>query len=785
MLCVALVTEASDSPPSDGQGAEAGAVDSDRGQDFIGWPVVTNLIQDQKAIWSAPAHWSIHDLQWAIPVAGIATGLMMTDRTTSRELTRGTHNGLSDDFSNVGIGAMGLTAGSMYLMGLRNGDDHLHEAGFLAGEAGGDALAVDEMLKFGFRRARPTYDNGSGRFFQGGGQSANASFPSAHAASAFAIATVIAHEYPGSMTKWLSYGAAAAISMSRVTAGQHFPSDAFIGGVMGYWIGRNVYGRHHDPRVENFGTFEKAREPLSIAGMSSTYIELDSWIYPAVERLAARGVIRTEFLGLRPWTRMAVYLMLDGAQANGSSSLGIVEALKTELGDEAGLDLGNVNQAIAIDNIYSRTQYISGTPLNDSYHFGQTIANDFGRPFGHGWQQITGFETRAEQDRFSFFVRGEYQHSPSVPGYGTSVAEVIATQDNIPVQSYPTQPERNVFRLLDTYVSMKLWGDEISVGKQSFWWGPDSSGALALSNNAEPFYSVRLNRTSPLKIPLLSKLMGPARYDGFFGKLSGHQFPREPFFYGQKINFCPTENLELGFSRDAVIAGEGSTPLTFDTFWRSFTSTSSGTYKSSVRNMLGARHGGFDFRYRLPGVRNWLTLYTESLVHDNVSPLAGPQASILLPGIYLSRFPLLPKLDLHVERGSSDITSKAKGGQYYYWEGVYRDGYTNKRDLLGSWLGREGTGGQAWVTYWFNPQSTLQVGYRTLKVSQYFVPQGESQQDFYSQLRYRWQDGVAVQLLVQGERWAAPVLAANPQTNVTAQFQISYSPESWKLLKRQ
>jgi hypothetical protein len=372
-----------------------------------------------------------------------------------------------------------------------------------------------------------------------------------------------------------------------------------------------------------------------------------------------------------------------------------------------------------------------------------------------------------------------------VPGYDAEIAQVISTQDNTPLQSYPGQTQRNVFRLLDTYASMKLLGNEFSIGKQSFWWGPDSSGALTLSDNAEPFYSVRMNRTSPLYIPLLSRLMGAARYDGFFGKLSGHQFPRQPFFYGQKINFRPTENLELGFSRDAVIAGEGSTPLTFDTLWRSFTSTSSGTYKSSVRNVLGARHGGFDFRYRLPGVRNWLTLYTDSLVHDNVSPLAGPQASILLPGIYLSHFPFVPRLDLHVEGGSSDITAKAKGGQYYYWEGVYRDGYTNKRNILGSWIGREGTGGQAWATYWFNPQSTLQLGYRTLKVSQYFVPQGESQQDAYGQLRYRWQSGLALQFLVQAERWAAPVLAANPQTDVTAQFQLSYSPGTWKVLKRQ
>ena len=53
-------------------------------------------------------------------------------------------------------------------------------------------------------------------------------------------------------------------------------------------------------------------EPLkSIEGLSSTYIPLDSWIYPAVMRLYGMGFVDTVFLGMRPWTRMSVAHMLD------------------------------------------------------------------------------------------------------------------------------------------------------------------------------------------------------------------------------------------------------------------------------------------------------------------------------------------------------------------------------------------------------------------------------------------------------------------------------------------
>ena len=77
------------------------------------------------------------------------------------------------------------------------------------------------------------------------------------------------------------------------------------------------------------------------------------------------------------------------------------------------------------------------------------------------------------------------------------------------------------------------------------------------------------------------------------------------------------------------------------------------------------------------------------------------------------------------------------------------------------------------------------MGYRTLRVSQHFVPQGEGQQAGYGELQYRWKDGLSLQFLLQVERWAAPVLAPSPQTDVTTQFQISFNPKGWKLPLRQ
>jgi hypothetical protein len=42
---------------------------------------------------------------------------------------------------------------------------------------------------------------------------------------------------------------------------------------------------------------------------------------------------------------------------------------------------------------------------------------------------------------------------------------------------------------------------------------------------------------------------------------------------------------------------------------------------------------------------------------------------------------------------------------------------------------------------------------------------------------------MAVQGLLQVERWLAPVLATTPQIDITAQIQISFSPKNWGLSK--
>jgi len=130
-------------------------------------------------------------------------------------------------------------------------------------------------------------------------------------------------------------------------------------------------------------------------------------------------------------------------------------------------------------------------------------------------------------------------------------------------------------------------------------------------------------------------------------------------------------------------------------------------------------------------MRRWLTLYSDSLVHDDVSPVSAPRRSAVNPGIYLTHFPSIPKLDFRAEAVYTDPPSVASmGGRFIYWEVVYHDVYLDNRFLMGNWIGREGKGYQAWSTYHLSPQSSIQVAVRNSKIANDFIPGGSTQWDW-------------------------------------------------------
>ena len=174
-------------------------------------------------------------------------------------------------------------------------------------------------------------------------------------------------------------------------------------------------------------------------------------------------------------------------------------------------------------------------------------------------------------------------------------------------------------------------------------------------------------------------------------------------------------------------------------------------------------------------MRDWITLYTDSLVHDDVSPLSAPRRAAFRPGIYLSHFPKFPRLDFRAEAWYTDFpTSRSNGGQFFFYENAYHDAYTNKQFILGDWIGREGKGGQAWLTYHLSPQEMVQAAYRNAKSAKDFVPGGTTQNDFSVRFIHRLRENVEVNTFAQIEFWKAPILAQGLQRDLALGLQLKY-----------
>jgi membrane-associated phospholipid phosphatase len=740
---------------------------------------IIHLAEDQKEIWTSPFRLKPGDAKWLVPMAGITTGLMVTDPQSSYAMRLGDLSAWKTG-SNVGVAsAVGMT-GAAYFWGRITHDERERETGVLATEAMLNALAVDYAFKGITGRVRPLPSNFQNIFFHGG-----TSFPASHAAVTWAFASIVAHEYPNPFAEFGAYGLALGTSIARAASEQHFLSDVFVGSLMGYQIGRQVYKQRHNKNLDDdLKVVAEQTSAIRPGTLASTYVPLDSWIYPALEQLIGQNYINTAFIGLRPWTRMACAQMMvemhEKVEGHGDlppQILQLQKYLDAEFAEELEALEGRPTESIQLDKLYTRVLDIAGKPINDSYHFGQTLINDEGRPYQQGVNNITGFTARAQDDRFAFYVSGEYQHTPFAPAYTLLQRSVIAEVDLNPIQ--PATPFSTIdrFRLLDTYVAMKYAGIDWSIGKQSLWWGTGQGGALLMSNNATPIWMARIKQSSPLYIPGVSKVLGPIETDNFFGSLAQHQFPPGPYMFGQKFSCKPFRDLELSISRTVIFAGQGHVPLTFGSFWNSFTSFSNvpASVKFS-RNDPGARHAQFDLVWRLPKLQRWLAFYTDSIVHDDTNALPNARAGIN-PGVYLSHFPKFPKLDFRAEAVYTDPPGATQqGGRFLYWEVVYHDLYINDGYLMGSWVGREGKGYQAWSTYSISPQSSIQASFRYAKIAKDFIPRGSTQVDGSISAMLRVRKDLQLKAFLQYESWLEPVLAPMRQTDFATSVEFTWWP---------
>ncbi len=146
---------------------------------------------------------------------------------------------------------LGSLITSLYLGGEIFDERGLRKTALLSLEswltAGTFVLAIKSVLG----RARPYTGLPPNHFKPFGFASDYHSFPSGHAASAFAVAAVIADQTDEVSVDVLAYSLSTLVALARVHEAKHWASDVFIGAALGYFIGKKISSLHEKKDAKN------------------------------------------------------------------------------------------------------------------------------------------------------------------------------------------------------------------------------------------------------------------------------------------------------------------------------------------------------------------------------------------------------------------------------------------------------------------------------------------------------------------------------------------------------
>jgi membrane-associated phospholipid phosphatase len=201
---------------------------------------------DQKRLYLAP--FERHNLKWdAIVLVGTAA-FLAADRHIENNVSHAnfsTYQAISD----FAIGGLAASLAGVYIYGFKTEHRHARETGEIELETLINTFLIYAPMQLIFARQRPDEGNNHGNFFKH--HAVNTSFPGGHAMFTWAMASVLADEYPKPWARVLSYGAAFTVTFTRFMARDHWSSDMFLGTALGLAIAENTFHARCNPEFES------------------------------------------------------------------------------------------------------------------------------------------------------------------------------------------------------------------------------------------------------------------------------------------------------------------------------------------------------------------------------------------------------------------------------------------------------------------------------------------------------------------------------------------------------
>ncbi|MFC5461628.1 YjbH domain-containing protein [Massilia niabensis] len=196
--------------------------------------------------------------QWAkgtMLAGGAVLAGAALDKPVDRFVSKHQGTRAMDAWGDVGTAMPAVLAGAA-AGAVAFGDSRMQNIGLISLQSIGASAGMSMLTKRIVGRTRPGEAQGAcGCTFSRSDKRSDTSFPSNHAAVAFAAVTPFAQEYDA---PWL-YGLAAVGSLGRVADRKHWVSDVVAGGVVGYAIGSWLWQAQRDNSRSQFAVMPGAK----------------------------------------------------------------------------------------------------------------------------------------------------------------------------------------------------------------------------------------------------------------------------------------------------------------------------------------------------------------------------------------------------------------------------------------------------------------------------------------------------------------------------------------------
>jgi len=258
-------------------------------------------------------------------------------------------------------------------------------------------------------------------------------------------------------------------------------------------------------------------------------------------------------------------------------------------------------------------------------------------------------------------------------------------------------------RLLDTSLEIGYRYFAVQTGRISTWYGPGRHGALVFTNNAAPYFGVRIHNPEPIPMTGRFRFLGNVQYGFFAARMEKATQYSHSILVGTRLAARPAGWLEFGFSRALHYGGEGRDDGISEFFTDYF-----GNNESSGRSdSLSA----FDITLTLPYAFQPLQVCWERGVDDNSHlgrmfvPWSDVGANIL--GLYFPRVLRFSRLDLRIEY--ADTYSGDAKDDNWYADPAYPHDY--RGNLLGHAMGGSSRDWFVESRYYFLPATYAEASY--------------------------------------------------------------------------